>query len=359
MRPVCLIALCSLVPTVAAAQDRSRTVTVGAFLDTYYAWDFNRPVNFDRSFTTQPARHDEFNVNLALIEVRMTGARTRAHVALQAGTSVQANYAGEPRVGSVSGPDLARHIEEATVGVRVAPRLWVDAGIYLSHIGQESWISSQNPTYSRSLIADFSPYYEAGVKATWTASPKLTAQLNVVNGWQDISNVNNDKAVGIRLDYAASPHVALGYSDFLGNEMPDTVPSRTRVFNEGYAAITAGRTSAWLTLDLGQQQRPGGGWSTWYGVALIGRRQLMPQVALAARVERYADPDGVLVTTGTPNAFRVNGASVNLDVTLPGNALWRTEVRGFQARDPIFPEHVAGTYSTRDGFIVSSLALTL
>ena len=60
-----------------------------------------------------------------------------------------------------------------------------------------------------------------------------------------------------------------------------------------------------------------------------------------------------------PNGFHVDGASVNLDVTLPGNALWRIELRGFQARDPIFPEHGAGTYSKRDGFIVSSLALTL
>jgi hypothetical protein len=361
MRLVGWLLLCTLAPTVMAAQDSTRTVTVGAFVDTYYAWDFNRPGpgNFDRSFTTQPARHDEFNVNLALVEVKLTGERVRGHLGLQAGTAVQSNYAGEPRLGSISGPELARHVEEAVAGVRVGPGLWVDAGIYLSHIGQESWISRDNPTYSRSLIADYSPYYETGVKLTWSATPRLTAQLNLVNGWQNISETNTDKAVGLRLDYAVSSHLALGYSNFIGNEMLDTVPSRLRLFNEGFALITAGNTSLWLTADVGRQQRAGGGWSTWYGGAAIGRVKVTPTVAIAGRVERYSDPDGVIVSTGTPNAFRVSGASANLDVTLAGSAVWRIELRGFQARDPIFPLHGSAGFGKRGGFVVTSLALTL
>jgi hypothetical protein len=361
MRLVGWILLCTLAPTVMAAQDTTRTVTVGAFVDTYYAWDFNRPGpgNLDRSFTTQPARHDEFNVNLAHVELKLSSERTRARLALQAGTSVQSNYAGEPRLGGIAGPELARHVQEAVAGVRVAPGLWVDAGVYLSHIGQESWISRDNPTYSRSLIADYSPYYETGIKATWSASPKLTAQLHVVNGWQNISETNTDKAVGLRLDYAASSHLVLGYSNFVGNEVLDTVPSRVRVFNELLALATAGNASVWVTADVGRQQRAGGGWSTWYGGAVIGRVKVSPGVALAGRVERYGDPDGVIVATGTPDAFRVSGASVNLDVTVAGNALWRTELRGFSARDPIFPRHGGAGVSNRNGFLVSSLALTL
>jgi hypothetical protein len=34
--------------------------TFGGFVDTYYAWDFDRPHTFDRVYTTQPARHAEF-----------------------------------------------------------------------------------------------------------------------------------------------------------------------------------------------------------------------------------------------------------------------------------------------------------
>jgi hypothetical protein len=208
MQKLVWLALWIAVPSQVVAQDSARTVTLGGFVDAYFAWDFNRPGpgNFDRSFTTQPARHDEFNVNLAFVELKLSGPQVRGRLALQAGTSVQANYAGEPTTGAVSGPDLARHIQEAVVGVRAARTLWIDAGIYLSHIGQESWISRDNPTYSRSLIAEFSPYYETGVKATWAAGSRLTAQLHVLNGWQNISETNQDKAVGVGRADLLSPH---------------------------------------------------------------------------------------------------------------------------------------------------------
>src|ERR1035437_3823481 len=85
-----------------AAADTNPVRTFGGFVDTYYAWDANQPHNFDR-----------------------------------------ANYAGEPKLGVVSGPNVSQFIQEATV-------------------------------------ADFSPYYEAGVKLTWAASPKLTAGRNNV-----------------------------------------------------------------------------------------------------------------------------------------------------------------------------------
>lgn len=348
-------------PPATAAPDTSRAVTFGAFVDTYYAWDANHPGpgNFDRAFTTQPARQDEFNVNLAFVEVKLAGARTRGRLALQAGTSVQSNYAGEPRTGSVSGPDLARHVQEAVVGVRPAKALWVDAGIYLSHIGQESWISRDNPTYTRSLIADYSPYYETGVKATWAAGAKLTVQLHLLNGWQNISETNRAKALGLRLDYVVSPHLTVGYADFVGNEAPDTAPARARVFNEVYLAWSAGRLGVWLTVDHGLQgRRPAPGTSTWYGGAAIARVRLSPTFALAGRVERYADPDGVIVSTGTAGSFVANGASVGVDVRVPSGVLWRTEVRGYRARDRVFPRRGGGSFSRDDAFLVSSLALT-
>src|SRR5262245_1173721 len=93
-----------LAPSVGAAQatDTTIKVTYGGFVDSYYAYDFGRPRTFDRSFaggaifTTQPARHDEFNVNLAYIEASFSGSHVHGRLAFQAGTSVQSNYFAEP-----------------------------------------------------------------------------------------------------------------------------------------------------------------------------------------------------------------------------------------------------------------------
>jgi hypothetical protein len=135
--------------------------------------------------------------------------------------------------------DVSRYIQEAAVGVKLTPRLWLDGGIYLSHIGSESWISRDNLTYTRSLIADYSPYYQSGVKLTWQATPSLTAQVNVVNGWQNISETNGHKAVGGRLDWAASPKVTLSAYNLIGNETPDSVDAQLRIFQGGSVKLVA------------------------------------------------------------------------------------------------------------------------
>src|SRR6185312_17398152 len=78
--------------TAKAAPDTTPKITFDGYVDGYYAWDFDRPNNFDRAYTTQPARHAEFNINLAFVDVRIAGPRYRGRIAVQYGTSVQSNY---------------------------------------------------------------------------------------------------------------------------------------------------------------------------------------------------------------------------------------------------------------------------
>ena len=347
----------------AAAPDTVVKVTFGGFVDGYYAYDFNRPPSIDRSYTTQPARHNEFNINLADVEAKVDGPRVHGRLALQAGTSVQSNYAGEPTIGSVSGSTLSRHIQEAFAGYKVADKLWIDGGIFFSHIGNETWISRDNWTYTRSFVSDYTPYYETGVRAIWQATPALTVTGVIVNGWQNISETNSDKAVGVRLDYALSPTVTVSYDNFFGNEQPDSVRSRLRIFNE--ALLKAQVTSAFgiqLTADYGLQRRASGdGNDAFYIGAVVGRYALSSKVALNGRVEYFSDRNGIL--TSVPegaDGFRTGGASIGVDVLPQSRLLWRTELRGFTARDHVFPNRsTTNPFSKNDGFIVTSLALTL
>lgn len=354
------------------AGDTAVRVTFGGFVDGYYAYDAGRPGSFDRSFaggalfTTQPSRHNEFNINLAYVETVLSGVRVRGRFALQAGTSVQSNYSGEPTNGVVSSPSLARHIQEAVVGYKISDDVWIDGGIFYSNMGMEGWVSRDNPTYTRSLVGDYSPYYSSGVKVTWAATAKLTARLDVVNGWQNISENNSGKGAGIRLDYAVTPTSTLSYYNFISRE----AGTRVRTFNGVGAKIAT--ASGWTLLgeaDYGTQSRPDGtaGTSTWINTAAIARYQVAPTVALSGRVEYMNDEDQVVLATGTrgtgaaaiANApFRAVGASVGIDVQPQSRFLWRTEVRGWQNHDAIFPDGRNEAPTKRSGFIVSSLALT-
>ena len=349
----------------AASTDSSRSITIGAFVDAAYAFDVNRPVPRDRAFTTQPARHNEFNVNLAFVEATVARGRVRARLALQAGTSVQANYAAEPRQGAVSGDALSRMLQEAYAGYQLTPTLWIDAGVFYSHIGMETWVSRDNPTYTRSFVADFSPYYSTGVRATWQLSPAVTARVDVVNGWQNISENNDDKSLGLRVDVAANSTTTLSWYGYAGNE-PE---GRLRLFNGvGVLSRWSNRAELLAEFDVGRQQdhdsltaapqSPG-----WYGATLIGRYWVRPSLAVVARAERFADGDQIVVRTGGSLPFRANSASIGIDLRPDARALWRTEARGYAADATVFPKGGAGggrapTLSRWSGLVATSLALT-
>ena len=340
--------------------DTTPKITFGGFVDSYYAFDFNRPRNFDRAYTTQPARHNEFNVNLAFVEAKLEAPGIRGRLAFQTGASVQLNYAGEPRNGNVSGPDLSRLIQEAVVGVNVANNLWVDGGIFLSHIGMEGFVSRDNMIYTRSLVADYSPYYESGAKLTWQATPTLLAQFLVVNGWQTISESNSAKSIGVHVDYAPSRNMTLSYFNYLGDEAPDSAKHSQYRFYNGIGVKSTLTTQFQLLAeaDYGSQGHGNGfGNSAWYGGMIAGRYQVTPTTAIVGRVERYADREQVIVVTGVTDGLQATGASIGLDINPQSRVLWRTELRGLHGEHAVFPQHTGGP-SKSDAFVVTSLALT-
>lgn len=330
-------------------------ITLGAFFDAYYAYDFERPANRNRAFTTQPARHNEFNLNLAFIEAKVSGERVRGRFALQTGTSVQRNYAGE-----ADNRELAQLIQEGVVGYRLADHLWIDAGIYLSHIGLESWISRDNWTYTRALCSDFSPYYQSGVKVSWQASPKLALQLHVLNCWQNIAENNNDKALGLQAAFTPSEKFSLVYNNFIGNEQSDSLAARPRFFNDVVLKFSLSKSLQLAgMIDYGLEEKgSASGYAAWYAAMLVGRLQVSKTFALTGRLEHYADKHQILVKTGTPHGLQVYGGSLTADVAVAPNLLWRFEGRLLANRDRIYPTADAARFSKADGLLVAACVLT-
>lgn len=337
--------------------DSTTRIKFGGFLDTYYAFDFNRPALRDRAFTTQAARNNEFNVNLAFLDATLVADRLRGRIAIQFGTSVQANYASEPSIGAVSGSDVSQFLQEAVAGYNFTRALWVDAGVFLSSFGSENWTSRDNWTYTRSMVAENSPYYESGVKATWQVSRRLALQMHLINGWQNVSENNSDKALGFRVDYVPSARMSLSYDAFLGNEAFDSAGTSNRIWQEAIVTTGVGRQFQIRgTIDYGVQERTSSGADSWWGYSLIGRYSISRTIHAAARMERYADKDQIIVRTNLPYGFCATGWSLNTDFEPVPHLLARVEFRQLDGRKPLFP----GTRRVfrRDRLAVASVALS-
>lgn len=318
-------------------------IFIDAFLDAYYAYDFNHPRWKERPYTTQAQRPHEPNINLAHLGLNLKEDKWHGRLALQGGDSVRANTQLE------ANQDLGG-IQEAYLGHRLASKTWLDAGIYLGNIGMESWISKNNFNYTRSLLLDYVPYYLAGLRLTHDFSDETHFEFHLMQGWQNISETNSAKAVGLQIKKGS-----FTYNNFLGDEkVYPHQKTRFRTYhNFIYAIAVSEDVKSLVAFDIGTQgQQENNGVDSWFATALTFQQKLSSSENLGYRLEYYADPHEANVETLTPHGFEVVSASINYDKKFSENVLWRSEIRSFRSRDKIYNS------KRDDGFFVSSIALS-
>ncbi|MBL7942866.1 MAG: porin [Flavobacteriales bacterium] len=353
-----ILALLTIITLSSAAQSDSayNPLTVSGYVETYYTYDFANPADHNRpGFVYSHNRHNEFNLNLGFIKAAYANENFRSNLAVMTGTYANANLAAEP--------GILKNIFEANTGLKISKgkNLWVDAGIFASHIGFESAIGKDCWNVTRSMLADNSPYYESGVKLSYTSdNSKWFVSGLVLNGWQRIQRVsgNNTPALGHQLTFKPNAKITLNSSSFIGSDTPDST-RQMRYFHNFYGqfqmtenfAVTAG-------FDIGAQQKTEGSsdYNTWYSPVLIVKYTASDKFSIAARGEYYADANGVIINTGTENGFQTIGYSVNVDYQVGSNAVWRLEGRGFTSKDEVFM--MDNSPSTGNYFCTTALAIS-
>ena len=344
------------VATLSAQEKENNPLTFSGYIETYFSYDFGNPANHLRpGFVYSHNKHNELNINLGFVKANYAKDNIRGNFAVMAGTYAQYNMAAEE--------DLMRNIFEANVGVKVSSKhkLWVDVGIMPSHIGFESAIGKDCANLTRSMLADNSPYFEAGVKLGYT-SPTETWYLAAMylNGWQRIQKIegNQTPAFGTQVTYKPSAKATLNWSTYIGNEQPD-VDRKWRYFNNFYGqfALTS-KTYLTAGFDIGAQQTVKGSseYDVLYSPILILQHKPTAKIQLAARAEYYQDKKGVIIATGTENGFKTYGFSANFDYIISENAMFRLEARNLSSKDEVFLKN--GDPTDINTFLTAAFAIS-
>jgi hypothetical protein len=350
--------LCAAFAAFGQTPDTTAHLTWSGYVEPYFSYDFNNPkADGNRPpFFYAYNRHNEVNIHLGFVKANYSAQRVRANAALATGTYMNANYATEPGV--------LRNILEMNAGLRLSKKhdLWVDAGVFGSHIGFESAIGKDCRTLTRGILAENSPYYEAGAKLTYNSpSGKWMLSGLVLNGWQRIQRVpgNSLPSFGTQIQYKPSSKVTLNSSTFAGSDKPDML-RQMRYFHNFYGIFQLNpKWEATLGFDIGWEQtaRNSSDYNTWYTPIGILRYAATDRCAIAARAEYYRDQHGVIIATGTPNGFGVLGLSLNFDYAVLPNALWRIEGRFLNsADDAIFVRE--GKAERSNVFVTTSIAVS-
>ena len=354
-----LLAILTAVSTVSYAQTDSivNPLAINGYIETYYSYDFGNPSNHNRpGFIYSHNRHNEVNLNLGFVKAAYSKDKVRANLAMMTGTYANANLAAEPGV--------LKNIFEANTGVKISKKknLWVDAGIFASHIGFESAIGKDCWNLTRSILADNSPYYESGVKVSYTSdNQKWFVSGLILNGWQRIQRVdeNNAPAFGHQVTFKPGSNVTLNSSSFVGSDSPDST-RLMRYFHNFYGQFQVTKKIGMIVgFDIGAQQKSekSSDYNSWYTPILIMKFTPNEKMDIAARGEYYSDQNGVIISTGTLNGFQTFGYSLNLDYHIADNVVWRIEGRGFSSKDKIFI--LDEKASSQNYFLTTALTISI
>lgn len=323
-------------------------VCVSGFADIFYIYDFNQPQGTERqAFLFNHNRHNEFNLNLGLIKFGLEHSKYHANFAIQTGTYANDNYAAEPV--------LLRNIHEANIGISLnrENNLWIDAGVFSSHIGFESAISMDNLTLTRSLLAENSPYFLTGAKLTFNPNNKWEIVGLIVNGWQRIQRLegNSLPSFGTQVNYSPTEKLTLNWSTYIGTDDPDTT-RRMRYFNNLYGQIQISeKVDLIVGFDIGTQQRLKGSstYDFWFSTIFIAQYSINSTWKTAIRKEYYQDETGIIIPTVAMNGFQTTGLSLNLDYSPTQNIICRIEGRWLNSRYHVFETK---NYMAKNNFII-------
>jgi hypothetical protein len=300
-------------------------IDVTGYVDGYYGYNFNKPVNKTSALRTYDADDNSLTLSVAEIDFEKKPTadfRGGFRTDLTFGPSADITNAAEP-----SGSKTLANVQQAYVSFLADPKVQLDFGKFVTPFGAEVIESKDNWNYTRSFQFGWAiPFYHAGLRATVTANDKVSLAGYLVNGWNNVKDNNSDKSFIGQITLKPSAKFTLIANGMVGKETTDT-----RSLVDAVATWTpTAKVSVMANFDYGDEN--GAHWTALSGYA---RFQLNDVFALAPRVEWVDDKDG-WATLGT----NVYSATLTGEAKLKGNVLARIDARYDWADDPLFTSDV-------------------
>lgn len=268
-------------------------VELSGLVDTYLAWDSAHPRSGAISGLTNPSLDATPSVNLILLEGKLTLGGFHAQLDVGAGSSLDSLHAPDPTLPAPS--EAWKYLVQAYLGytIPVGRGLTIDAGVMPSHIGFEVFAPRDNWNYSHAWMAELSPYYQTGVRASYPFTDHLSAQLLWLNGWGLIDQDRGFRSAGAQLAWS-SDRVSAALNLFAGP--PRAGGAGTRLFGDSWVSLTVTpKLKLAVALDGGVDLLATGD-VTWFTGGAYVRFAPIERLAFTVRSDLVDDRDGGSVT---------------------------------------------------------------
>ena len=128
--------------------------------------------------------------------------------------------------------DLIRHLYRANATYRfpIGNGLKVSAGLINSYMGYESFLSLDNPNYTRGYLTDNVPYFLLGAQAAYPLNDQTSFSIFIVDGWNYLAKSNNKPSYGFQVEWKGSSNLTLKQNLYYGPEQMNTGIEYWRLF---------------------------------------------------------------------------------------------------------------------------------
>lgn len=314
-------------------------VTPTGYIETYYAWNFNRPANNITNYRGFDNRHNTFTLSNAVLGALWETGPVSGKVLLQIGSTPSTYYNAEPSFGgasaaNASGTELWKYLQEAYVSYKapLGRGLLLTAGLIASPVGPEVFAVKDNLNWSRSNLFFALPYYHTGVRASYELTDRLSATVSVLNGWNTVVDNNDAKSVETHVTYRVPDKASVQLLYFGGIERPANAPEG-QYWRHTFDVFGDVDVTSWLKLaahaNYGFEPNRFGT-AQWVAGAAYARATATKWLYLVVRGDRfYEDPAGTpLFWNGVP---WVSSGTATMDVRPHSNISLRVEFRHDQA----------------------------
>jgi len=278
---------------------------LSGFIDAYGSYNANRPSDAadDRlnGLYAFNDKTDQISLNAIKLTLNHDPAPIGAHLDLLYGRT-------DEIMNGPAGADNLKYTEQAFLSLKPpkAKGLELDLGKFVSSAGAEVVESKDNWNYSRSLLFAYAvPYFHFGLRSSLPVSKTETIGVQVVNGWNNITQNNGGVTVGLTSAYV-KPKYTWNANLYTGPENPNSQKGYRNLIDTTLLLTPTAKFNAYINYDYGRNQDSitgSGAGATgdnllkqWQGVAIAARQQLTAKAAVAGRFEYYDDSQGL--TTG-------------------------------------------------------------
>jgi hypothetical protein len=204
-------------------------VTGTAYMDADYNYNFANPIDNTHTISSTIGRSNEFHINLASVGVDAAYKNMIGRILLQYGSMLNIVQDLDPSVnrGRNNSINNLKFIREGAAGYHF--NKWyginLEAGIFMSYIGLESYIVQDNWCFQRSTVCEFTPFYFQGARLQMFPTKKLKQEIWLLNGWQSYNSFGNAPGVGTSTYWRPNESLQLVANFYYGHDTqnPDTL----------------------------------------------------------------------------------------------------------------------------------------